>query len=153
MPALNYGAGRHKQAITDPDHLIKFQIYTFANEILYALIVILVQSSILCLYLRIFGINKSFARIVYAFLALVLAWGTATLLTSIFQCRPVSALWNGDASNRHCIDLRKWLIGTNVPHIIIDFSILLLPMPQIWRLKLSTGRKICLSGVFCVGAL
>ncbi|CAF9935891.1 hypothetical protein IMSHALPRED_010381 [Imshaugia aleurites] len=90
--------------------------------------------------------------IVHVFLTLVLAWGIATLLTSIFQCSPVSALWNSDTTNKHCINLRKWLIGTNVPHIIIDFSILLLPMPLIWRLKLSTGRKITLSGVFLVGA-
>ncbi len=150
---MNNGGGRHLQAISNPTYIRLFQIYTFGNEILYVLIVILVQSSILCLYLRIFGINKSFARVVHAFLTLVLAWGIATLLTSIFQCSPVSALWNSDTTDRHCIDPQKWLIGTNVPHIIIDFSILLLPMPLIWRLKLSTGRKISLSGVFLVGAL
>ncbi|CAD6594087.1 MAG: hypothetical protein ASARMPRED_008516, partial [Alectoria sarmentosa] len=153
--ALNNGGGRHVQAIANPARLEKFQIYTYANEIVYALMVVCVQSSILCLYLRIFGINRSFARTVHVALALVLAWGVATLATSVFQCRPVAAAWDKGVlipGSGHCIDLRTWLIGTNVPHIVIDFSILLLPLPQIWRLKLSTGRKISLSGVFLVGA-
>lgn len=150
--AMNNGGGRHVQAIANANDIRKYQIYTFANELLYASIVTSVQSSILCLYLRIFGINKSFANIVYVFLTLVIAWGTATLLTTIFRCSPVSAAWDADVPNSRCMDLRTWLVGTNVPHIIIDFSILLLPMPQIWRLKLSTGRKISLSGVLLVGA-
>ncbi|KAL8894385.1 MAG: hypothetical protein Q9207_008509, partial [Kuettlingeria erythrocarpa] len=54
--------------------------------------------------------------------------------------------------------LRNFLIYTyaneiiyDVPNIVIDFSIILLPLPLVWRLKLSRARKIGLSGVFLLG--
>ena len=151
--AIQNGAGRHVQAVIPSEHVEKFLIYTYANEIVYASIVTAIKSSILCFYLRIFAIDKNFVKIVYIFLALVVAWGIATLLTAVLQCIPVSAAWNQHLPRSHCFNYRAWLIATNVPNIIIDFGILLLPMPQVWRLKLSTWRKISVSGVFLLGVL
>ncbi|KAL8677059.1 MAG: hypothetical protein Q9186_006488 [Xanthomendoza sp. 1 TL-2023] len=148
---LENGAGKHVQRDWPPERLENFFIYTYANEIVYASIVTCIKSSVLCLYLRIFGVNKNFAIIVKCFLVVVIMWGVAVLLTTIFQCNPVKGAWDISVPRDQCFSLRTWLIATNVPNIIIDFSIICLPIPLVWKLKLSTERKIGLTGVFLLG--
>ncbi|KAI4147649.1 MAG: hypothetical protein L6R39_003046 [Caloplaca ligustica] len=146
--ALHHGAGKHHEADWPPQRLQSFLIYTFANEIIHASIITCVKSSVLCLYLRLFGVNKKFAKIVKFFLALVAGCGVVALFTCIFQCRPVSGAWDLSVPRGRCFNLRNWLIATNILNILIDLSILLLPVPLVWRLQLSTARKIGLIGVF-----
>ncbi|KAL9600847.1 MAG: hypothetical protein Q9219_002889 [cf. Caloplaca sp. 3 TL-2023] len=145
--ALENNAGKHGPT----PHLETFLIYTYANEIVYASIVTCIKSSVLCLYLRLFGVNRRFATIVKGFLIVVFAWGIATLLTSIFQCHPVRGAWDLSVPRDRCFSLRTWLIATNVPNIVIDFGIILLPMHLVWRLKLSIARKIGLTAIFLLG--
>ena len=89
---------------------------------------------------------------VYALLVLVVCWGIATLFSSVFQCRPVKAAWRSLPA-AHCFNYRAWLVGTNVPNIVIDFFILVLPIPLVWRLNLSVPRRASLNAVFLVGVL
>ena len=77
-------------------------------------------------------------------------WGISTLFSTIFQCTPIAAVWDPDHKG-FCINITAWFIGTNIPSIILDFAILILPMRVVWHLKLSIGRKIGLSGVFALG--
>ncbi|KAL8849902.1 MAG: hypothetical protein Q9221_005168 [Calogaya cf. arnoldii] len=148
---IQSGAGTHIQPDWPPERLENFLIYIYANEIIYASIVTSIKSSVLCLYLRIFGINKNFALVVKCFIVVVVAWGIAVLLSTIFQCNPVRGAWDISVPRDQCINLRIWLIATNVPNIVIDFSIICLPIPLIWKLKLSIERKIGLTGVFLLG--
>ena len=119
----------------------------------YASIVTCIKASILCLYLRLFSVKELFAKIVKGFIVVVVAWGIATLVSAIFQCEPVSAAWDISIKDKTCFDLRPWLIATNVPNILIDFGIIVLPIPLIWQLRLSAYKKIGLSGVFLLGTL
>ncbi|KAI4261988.1 MAG: hypothetical protein L6R42_002827 [Xanthoria sp. 1 TBL-2021] len=148
---IRNGAGKHIQPEWPPQRLEHFLIYTYANEIIYASIVTCIKSSVLCLYLRIFGVKKKFAIIVKCFIVAVIAWGIAVLLTTIFQCNPVRGAWDVSVPRDQCFNLRTWLIATNVPNIVIDFSIICLPIPLVWKLKLSIERKIGLTGVFLLG--
>ena len=88
---------------------------------------------------------------VYALLVLVVCWGIATLFSSVFQCRPVKAAWLPFLAGARCFSIRAWLIGTNVPNIVIDFFILVLPIPLVWGLNLSVPRRASLNAVFLVG--
>ncbi|CAO1606195.1 hypothetical protein XANCAGTX0491_009696 [Xanthoria calcicola] len=81
----------------------------------------------------------------------VITWGIAVLFTTIFQCNPVRGAWDISVPRDQCFNLRTWLIATNVPNIVIDFGIICLPIPLVWKLKLSTERKIGLTGVFLLG--
>lgn len=150
---IHYGAGKHVETITDPNHLQVFLITTYANELIYASVVTCIKGSILCLYLRIFSVNKTFAKMVYTLILLVICWGIATFFSSVFQCRPVKAAWLPILPGAHCLNYRAWLIWTNVPNIVIDFSILVLPIPLVWGLHLSVPRRFSLNTVFLVGVL
>ncbi|KAL8886254.1 MAG: hypothetical protein Q9215_006015 [Flavoplaca cf. flavocitrina] len=151
--AIRNGAGKHISPDWLPERIRNFLIYTYANELVYASIVTCIKTSVLCLYLRIFGVNKKFAIVFKCFIVAAVAWGIAVLLTTIFQCNPVRGAWDISVPRNQCFNLRTWLIATNVPNIVIDFGIICLPLPLVWKLKLSTERKIGLTGVFLLGTL
>ena len=139
--------------ICQADSKIISQQYSYGSEITYCLVITGIKASILCMYLRLFGVNKAFSKAVYSFLVMVVAWGVATFFSTIFQCTPISAVWDPSTTNGQCLDYPSWFIGTSVPSILIDFGILVLPITMIWRLKLSTGKKVALTSIFLIGAL
>lgn len=73
------------------------------------------------------------------------------VLVVIFQCTPVNFWWNRTITGGHCVNNTKFLLGNSVPNIATDIAILLLPIPFIWNLQQSSGRKLALSGVFLLG--
>ena len=133
--------------------ILNVRQYTFLSELWYATSITLIKCSILCLYLRIFGIDRKFSILCYGMIAFALAWGIAVDLVTIFQCKPVQAGWDKTIAGEQCFNLKHFLIGTNVPNIIADAAIIVLPMPQIWKLHLSRMRKAGLVAIFLLAAL
>ena len=123
------------------------------SELYYATDITLVKCSILCLYLRIFGVDRKFRMICYGMMAFVVAWGVAVILVTIFQCKPVEAGWDKTIAGKQCFNLGHFVIGSNVPNIIADAAIIALPIPRIWELQLSLGRKVGLVAIFLLAAL
>lgn len=78
-----------------------------------ASIVTCIKTSVLCLYLRLFGVNKRFSQVVKVLIVLVIAWGIAVLLTSLLQCVPVKGAWDISVPRDRCFNLRTWLIATS----------------------------------------
>ena len=89
----------------------------------------------------------------YGLIAFVVAWGIAVILVTIFLCKPVQAVWDKTIAGEQCYNLGHFVIGTNVPNIIADAAIIALPVPQIWKLQLSRGRKVGLVAIFLLAAL
>jgi hypothetical protein len=116
--------------------------------------VILIKLSILTMYLRLFSVNRRFVKLCYYMMVFILAWGIAVLLTTIFQCTPVRAAWDKTILDSQCLVLTDFVvIGSNVPNIIADAVIIILPMPLLWSLKLSVMRKLGLIALFLVAAV
>ncbi|KAL8721783.1 MAG: hypothetical protein Q9181_007634 [Wetmoreana brouardii] len=147
---LQYGAGTHTRPDWPPERLRNFLIWTFASECNYAWIITCVKASVLCLYLRIFGIDKTFANVVRCCLVIVVAWGLATLLCAILQCIPTHAAWDLSIPRDRCFNYRAYLIATNVPNIGLDFVVILLSVHKVRTIKISTPKKIGLIGVFAL---
>ncbi|KAI1292424.1 hypothetical protein F5Y03DRAFT_21751 [Xylaria venustula] len=83
----------------------------------------------------------------------VLAWGIAVLFTTIFQCKPISAAWDKTIPGLKCFNHADFVIGSNVPNILADTVIIVLPIPLLWSLKLSSIRKLGLIALFLVAAI
>lgn len=83
---------------------------------------------------------------------MVIAWGVALLLASIFSCRPVSGFWDITIPSV-CINTGSFYIGNSVPNICADVFILALPVNKIWHLQMSLKSKIFVSGLFLLGGL
>ena len=52
-----------------------------------------------------------------------------------------------------CIDLTVAFIISSVFNAATDIIMLILPLPLIWKLKLSTARRLQLMGIFLIGGL
>lgn len=125
----------------------------FAAEIFYILTITFGKFSILLLYCSLFQ-SKRFALYAKIIAAVVVAWAVGSIFGVVLHCVPVEGYW--DLQVRRCwwcIDSVKFFAGNAIPNIITDTAILVLPMPKIWHLQLSTQRKIVVSGMFLVGSL
>ena len=74
------------------------------------------------------------------------------ILATVFQCVPVSGLWNPELDPK-CIDFQQLLLGITVPHMATNLALLALPIPCIWRLHTTASQKIALTVTFMLGSL
>lgn len=84
---------------------------------------------------------------------LVLGYFVADTLVAIFECTPIGYYWDKGIKGGHCVDQDAFYRWNGVANLLIDFSILVLPMMMVWRLKLDIRSKVTLSGVFLLGTL
>lgn len=73
-------------------------------------------------------------------------------LTVIRICRPLSAFWNPLAEYpHHCIDEGNYMLSFGILTIILDFATLLLPVPLVMSLQLTTKQRIAVLTLFGLG--
>lgn len=106
--------------------------------------------SILFFYNRIFPVRdmKIGSRICGG---VTIAWTLACTLAVLLQCRPMMKMWEPWLEGT-CINTFVMQLVVSFLNILIDSSILLLPMPQIWKLHMKTSQKISLIAIFSVGS-
>ncbi|KAF2246840.1 hypothetical protein BU26DRAFT_567180 [Trematosphaeria pertusa] len=136
----------------DPNAITTFLKILFVNFSLWIVVVSVVQLSIMFFYIRIFGIVDTFRWACYVLVALITGLGIAGFFGQIFFCVPVSKQWN-PTEQGHCIALKPWCSSISLMHVILDFGIVILPMPLIWKLKVSTRSKVILSVLLCLGLI
>lgn len=117
------------------------------------LTIAMAKISILLLYRRIFA-TAAFRKAALTVGVAVVAWAIASILALIFQCHPISGLWNPDLTlGNQCISLSLYYSTVSGLNMALDIVTLCLPLWMVWHLKLDSSQKIMLSGVFALGAL
>lgn len=91
-------------------------------------------------------------RITTGLMWLIGLWGLGIFLACALQCRPLSGYWNPEVE-AECFDENTFFIVNQVFNVIMDFVLLALPLPIIWRLHRTWTEKLSLSGVFLLGGL
>lgn len=83
---------------------------------------------------------------------LVLCFVVSDWLKLFLICRPFRYSWDKSIKG-HCGKVfTGWLlIGTG--NLFLDVGTIVLPLPQLWRLQLPTGKKAELTALFSIGAL
>lgn len=96
----------------------------------------------------------------WAVIVLVALWGLAMFLANLLTCRPISGNWGAFTAapteamkGAICVNPvpRYWTSG--VVDLFTDIIIFILPQPLVWRLQMSTTKKVGVSAIFAVGAL
>ncbi len=121
-------------------------------DIIYLLSLVGYKMSILVLYLRLFAINKTFRYITWLMMFFVCGYLCSNFWTQIFGCSPRSKYWNMETPG-HCINYTKAGLAYGSMNIASDLLIFILPLPMVWRLKLSIKEKIGVSLIFMSGAM
>lgn len=87
----------------------------------------------------------------------------ATTAVFILRCLPISFFWYRaylleditppHPVKGHCLPQRSSVVTTLIANTVTDVALLVLPAIGIWNLKLPSGKKVGLFGVFSLGAL
>ncbi|KAK8102803.1 hypothetical protein PG984_015949 [Apiospora sp. TS-2023a] len=129
----------------------------FANliyicQILWAFNILALKISILCLYLRLFP-GRRFRHVCTAALALLVVSSLLLIALDVFQCNPVSAAWTLQHGEAQCLDLTIVALANAAVNIFTEAAILVIPLPILVKLKLSTRQKAEVIGLLSLGAI
>ncbi|CAI6330562.1 unnamed protein product [Periconia digitata] len=99
---------------------------------------------------------KDWANVlVWSTFAIVTAWTIAFTFAWGFACHPIKGFWSFPYGSDEgpCVDTWKLNSVMAISDTIIDVIILLVPVPLVWRLRMSTSRKLAVILVFFLGGL
>jgi len=92
----------------------------------------------------------NFCYIADVYSVLCVLWGAVTILVIGIQCQPLARYWDPDIPGT-CISRIAFIEGIQAFNIFLDISILIMPLPIMWRLHRPWQDKLALSGVFLLG--
>ena len=118
---------------------------------IYTVAIFVVKAAILLLYIRIFDSSRSVKYTAWSLFIFMFGYAIASFFMSIFPCRPVRAYWTSEPSS--CIN--TFVLGyiTAVISIVTDIVIFVLPLPQIWRMRLPLRVRLQVIAVLATGLL
>ncbi|KAI1376200.1 hypothetical protein F4677DRAFT_419169 [Hypoxylon crocopeplum] len=117
-----------------------------------------IKASFLFFYRRIFSVNRTTDVFLTGMIILVTLWTVGFFFTVVFECGlNFWAIW-GTASKvknltTYCIPTLPLALAIGITDFVTDVVIIAIPVPLIWRLNLSTSRKVAASVVFILGAV
>jgi len=123
-----------------------------STQIIWAAALPFVKTSILLLYIRIFGRLRYMRIMAWVVGVINFAYGFTVMLVCALQCVPLQSLWDMTITDKRCINSGLFFILGSIPDFVTDLIILLLPLPAIWQLHTSTAQKAGITGVFALGS-
>lgn len=136
------------QAASNNDEAFKGLL---VGQLLWATSVMLIRASVLSLYIYIFQAS-SFRFACYGVHAFNLGFFVATVLACCLICRPFAYNWDHSIKGT-CGDQRSLELFLGIFNLLIDFTTVVLPLPVLWGLQMSTSKKFILSGMFSMGIM
>ncbi|TEY78488.1 hypothetical protein BOTCAL_0048g00140 [Botryotinia calthae] len=147
---IHLGLGRHFDTIPPAQQTTVLKAF-WATYFVYDTAISCAKSSVLFFYARIFAsANKRFMYTILAAQIVVFLWLFSILMMVLFTCVPVQKSWQPEIKGT-CLNTNATFLGSAISNIIIDFFILLLPMPILWRLQMRRLQKTLVTGVFVCG--
>jgi hypothetical protein len=89
----------------------------------------------------------------YGMMALSTCYFLSVVLEAFLLCKPVEFNWNKLGTTGACANENLAYLLAAITNLIIDVLIVALPMPMLWRLKLSSTKKLNISAMFGLGAV
>ncbi|KAK8024102.1 hypothetical protein PG993_012168 [Apiospora rasikravindrae] len=146
-----HGFGKHLFQI-EPEDAPKLWAWFYICQILWAFNILALKMSILCLYLRLFP-GRRFRIVCTSALALLVISSLLLIAFDIFQCNPVSAAWTLQHGDAQCMDLTAVALANAAVNIFTETAILIIPLPILVKLKMSTRQKAEVIGLLSLGSI
>lgn len=118
---------------------------------MYTFCITFTKLSILYMYWRVFQCREVRILTTIGFVAVAL-WTLAVCITAGLTCIPVQKMWMPQIEGT-CINLPAFYYGVQIPNILTDIYIILIPTHEILKLDLPIGQKISLIGIFGLATL
>lgn len=124
----------------DPAKLLLLGKLVVVTSLLYVVAVTLPKLAILSLYLRILVLGP-YRLACYIIAEVLLASAIANILTDLFECSPISYLWDKTTPGGHYIDTKEFYQWGSFPNIVTDVAMLILPLPMGWKIANFNGHE------------
>ncbi|CAH0056810.1 unnamed protein product [Clonostachys solani] len=126
---------------------------SFAGSHSYGISLGFSKLTVLSLYWRIF--KHSAIRIpIIVMMSISAAWICLRIFMITFRCWPVAAYWDKTIPGGACnIPDSVVFFGTVLPHFVMDIVILILPVVEVFKLRLKMGQKFGVAALFVLGAI
>ncbi|KAF4972595.1 hypothetical protein FSARC_868 [Fusarium sarcochroum] len=151
IPISRVGLGKDIWNV-HPDDITDFLYYFYWDELLYLGALPVTKISILLFYLKVFP-GQKIKMGCWILIGLNVAYFIAFELVSIFQCTPIEGAWRAwdkeFPAKCNNINIQGWMAA--ILNIILDIGTLVLPLGELYRLSLSTKKKLQLMLMFSVG--
>ncbi|KAF4974834.1 hypothetical protein FZEAL_8295 [Fusarium zealandicum] len=133
------------------DILFHARLLQFCVSLNYAFSIAFSKLSILFFYWRIF--KHSAIRIpIQIMVAITISWIILRTFMAMFRCVPIAAYWDKTIENSRCdINDSQFFFGTCLTHFVMDIVILILPVIEVFKLRLRIGQKFAITALFIVG--
>lgn len=147
---LTWNLGLHGKDdnLNDVVHLLQI---IYAIQLTYNTIIYFVKVSIVTFYLRLATIDSNLRKASLAVIAFLTVFYFSSQTTTTLQCLPVQSNWDLTGKPKKCINTEVYFYVLAVLNIIIDITILALPIPTLKNIKRGTRDKIALFVIFGVG--
>lgn len=123
----------------------------YIYSVFYFLVIALVQVSILLFYRRIF-FPSSFRWTSALLIGLCASWCIAASVIEIgYPGHPIGYFFHGSAETTFDVDYLKFWLVMAILEILLEITILILPIRQLYQLQLSLRKKLLCSLVFALG--
>ena len=132
--------------------LLNHQKALLVGQITWAAAVTFIRASVLALYIRIFR-TKSFRMTCYIVHGFNAAFGAATVLGATLICHPISFNWDPSTPGGYCGDQKSLDLFIGIFNLLMDVTVVVLPMPVLWGLQMAVAKKLTLSGMFGLGVM
>lgn len=123
----------------------------YSGSFLYPACITFVKLSILMQYRRLFSHHsRSFHWQINVLITLVALWGGGIILTAFFLCVPMEKNWNTSVEGT-CIPIIPFYYGLQIPNIVTDLLIIVVPIREVMKLALNKRLKTGAITMFALG--
>ena len=119
---------------------------------LWGMVNTLVRISAILFTKRIFGVVQGMRWKIWLLLVLSVLFGLVVFLEIFLICRPMAVDWNAQIHGT-CGDQVVSYLVLEALGLLLDFTILAVPIPCIWSLQMTLSRKIKFASMFLIGGL
>ncbi|KAL2064686.1 hypothetical protein VTL71DRAFT_3824 [Oculimacula yallundae] len=140
LSALVGGGGYHAWDTT-PEGMVRFQKIQYSLSIIYGPCVWCIKVALLLILVRVFTPFKRIIWAVWAFIFAMLVYNIIATMLKMFICTPFSAVWDTTVPGK-CLDSYTLFSVDTSLSILTDLIILILPIPLVWSLQVSTRKKV-----------
>ena len=120
-------------------------------EVLYSLALFIVKLSMLFLLHRIFPTRPiRYASCITG--SVISVYTLVQILCIILHCIPLTALWDPTVPAQ-CIKVGEVMLVLGIFNSITDVAILIMPMPELWKLRITRKQKLQITFTFLLGGL
>ncbi|EYE98765.1 uncharacterized protein EURHEDRAFT_373853 [Aspergillus ruber CBS 135680] len=149
---LYNGSGRHVAELPD-GQLQKVTKWLFIEEIYWMFLHWVIKQAFLLFYLRL-SPQRGFQIAVYITMGINTSFTIINCMLGFMQCRPMDAMIHPELyPNAQCLSQYVVMMVPTALNAFSDIIILVLPIPTVLKLRMSSRRKLAVLGVIGFGSL